>query len=98
MSEPETTVSRPALTFDQDPWTGEVEWALVEECALLGLSDCAPRIEQMRLGECSVGSSRLALESLASASPQEHARRVSEILERGDCQLLDESDWVLSTR
>ena len=84
--------------FDPDQWTGEVEWELVEECALLGLTECAPRIERMRVGECNVASTRLVLESLSSNAPQEHARRVSQVLEQGDCQLLDEDDWVLSTR
>ncbi len=90
------TTSQAVLTFDVDQWTGEVEWDIVEQCSLLGLSNCAVRVADMKAGECSVNSTRQVLESLASTPTQEHLNLLETLDARSDCAGLGQESWQLS--
>ena len=96
-SSPPATVAF-EFEFDPDQWTGEVEWDIVEKCSLLGISDCANRVADLKAGECGVESTRQLLVSLASNASADHEALVDTILERGDCLDLSVESWQLTRR
>ncbi len=82
-----TTVQSIGLTFDDDQWNGEVEWALIEECSLLGLLKCPDIITSMKAGRCSVTGTRLLLDAMADIGVRP-AGVLVDIQARGDCRSL----------
>ena len=63
-----STVDTPNLELDLDLWTGEVEWAVVEECALVGIVDCGQTVADMKEGDCSVDGARRLIAAIANGS------------------------------
>lgn len=82
-----TTTERFRVDVASDVWTGEVEWDLVERCALRGLSDCANLVVSLREADCTVEGAIRYLEGMGMADVRSDV--VEGLHEIGDCPGLD---------
>ena len=72
----------PNPELDLGRWTGELEWAIVEECAAHGIVDCGQLVDDMKQGACSVEGARSLLAAIADNSGQQE---LADLHESGDC-------------
>ena len=78
-------ITTPTYVVDvpRDTWNGEVEWDLVEQCVLHGLTDCPDTVVELRLGGCTIFGAERYLEQSGLGVP---TGEVVEMLHSiGDC-------------
>ena len=86
----ETSTTHPIdLELQIDRWNGEVEWAMIEECALYGLGDCVTTVESLKTGGCSVEGARALLEARSGTNSATPRAVIERLHSQGDCAGLD---------
>ena len=85
ITESEVTPSTEAFQVDvtMDEWTGEVEWDLVERCALRGLSECPDLVVMLRDAECTVEGATKYIEGMGMGDVR--ADVLDSLASIGDC-------------